>query len=321
VGLSAQTPGLRFAVVDRPVQLSPPDGPPLQARLLELGFRTVVDGSTHVEAILEVAAADYPRIEDEHLFHLRPDVRGPGAAGFRPDGPVTLEVVGDAGLVPQLAALGEEPMAAGRALAEQPATSPLLATEAWYAGRVMSDVALPDGMEGVLRQGFRTSWAPDDGLGDGQDEALGLPALAVLEEVLAARGWRFRDIPGRDAVGWDVISDAGAWECYAIADAQPGLLLIYSVLTVTVPPPRRPDAAVLLTRLNFGLPVGAWELDLDDGTLRHRTSIDAPEGLGVATCDRLLERNLDVVATHLPALAGFAAGELDIDGAVAAAGG
>jgi len=128
-------------------------------------------------------------------------------------------------------------------------------------------------------------------------------------------------VPGREAIAWRVRGTGGSWECYAIVDEQPGLMLIYSLFEFVVPEERRAEAAVLLARLNQGLPVGNWELDLDGGSLRYKTSIDVGnEHLSAALLDRLVVRNLEVVSTHLPALAGFAAGTLDLDAALAAAG-
>lgn len=50
------------------------------------------------------------------------------------------------------------------------------------------------------------------------------------------------------------------------------LLLGYGVALVEVPPERRLAVAELITRINYGLPVGNFELDLGDGEVRFKSS-------------------------------------------------
>ena len=319
---------LQFAEIDRRLAFRPPAGEPLSAQLIHFAYHTADDGTVNVEVVAQVGRADYERVDKEHLFHLLPEVRGPGADGFDPQGPVRLELRLKSILVPQLYGATHDPLVAGNQLADQADAggSVLLDTESWYAQSVMTDVDLPEGLEGQLRMGYRTAWTGDDDVftdGGAADEAvsLGLPMLAVIEEVLDQRGWEYRQIPHRQALGWKVRSAGGAWECYAIADEQPGLLLLYSILEALVPPDRRAPAAELIARLNQGLPVGNWELDFDSGSLRYKTSLDVGASLLTsALFERLMERNLDIVAAHLPALEGFALGRLDVDGALALSG-
>jgi len=41
-----------------------------------------------------------------------------------------------------------------------------------------------------------------------------------------------------------------------------------------VQPKQQPDAAELINRVNFGLRIGNFEMDVEDGVLQYRTSID-----------------------------------------------
>jgi hypothetical protein len=51
-------------------------------------------------------------------------------------------------------------------------------------------------------------------------------------------------------------------------------LVAYAVCTLAVPEPRRWAVMEFITRANFGLKIGCFELDPDDGELRFRTSVD-----------------------------------------------
>jgi hypothetical protein len=48
----------------------------------------------------------------------------------------------------------------------------------------------------------------------------------------------------------------------------------YAVSSHAVPLEQRPGVMELVTRLNFGLVIGCFELDVDDGELRYRASVD-----------------------------------------------
>ncbi len=55
-------------------------------------------------------------------------------------------------------------------------------------------------------------------------------------------------------------------------------VMIYSLFPEAVPPALRPRFCLLLTNINFGLLLGNFEMDLQDGELRFKTSMDV-EGL------------------------------------------
>ena len=100
----------------------------------------------------------------------------------------------------------------------------------------------------------------------------------------------------------------GAWllvgQAYDARDAA----AIYGVVPERVPADRRAAMAELLTRINFGLILGNFELDLDDGEIRFKASLAG----GAPTRDELTPL---VVTVHaqldrwLPALTAVADGD------------
>ena len=60
-------------------------------------------------------------------------------------------------------------------------------------------------------------------------------------------------------------------------------------------------AAALMAEINYDLPVGNFELDLEDGELRFRTALRlAHSALDVATLDDLVTVNIGEMIEHLP---------------------
>jgi hypothetical protein len=85
----------------------------------------------------------------------------------------------------------------------------------------------------------------------------------------------------------------GSWQCFAIVDEEKHWLRFYSILPVHVPEEKRLDMAEFITRTNYGLMMGNFEMDFQDGEVRFKTSIDAEGGeLAPMMIDNLLRSNL-----------------------------
>lgn len=95
-------------------------------------------------------------------------------------------------------------------------------------------------------------------------------ALASLARALEVEGWAPRRLPDQDAFA---VSCAG-FACYALLRAEAEQLICYAVAPLRVPAERRPAAAEFLTRANYGLYHGSFELDYADGEVRARCSLD-----------------------------------------------
>ncbi|MEC7119370.1 MAG: YbjN domain-containing protein [Pseudomonadota bacterium] len=64
------------------------------------------------------------------------------------------------------------------------------------------------------------------------------------------------------------------WMCLVRIFEQTERVLVYSILPAHVPTERRHDVALMLTQINYGLILGNFELDLQDGEVRYKTSLD-----------------------------------------------
>ena len=89
-------------------------------------------------------------------------------------------------------------------------------------------------------------------------------------------------------------------------------MLFYSVLSNNVPEERRLAVAELLTRANYGMLLGNWEMDFSDGEIRYKTS--AFVGDGVPDKDlaaSLVFANVFTVDRYLPAVLGVTFGSAE----------
>ncbi len=95
--------------------------------------------------------------------------------------------------------------------------------------------------------------------------------------------WFFEEDIENNALVSRFRGENGVWAC--LARVQGPLVVFYSLLEVHVPEERRDAMAEFITRANYGLPFGAFEMDYSDGEVRLRT--------GFFTAD------IDFTTTHM----------------------
>jgi hypothetical protein len=94
------------------------------------------------------------------------------------------------------------------------------------------------------------------------------------------------------------------WVLLWRVDEARGWVGVYSVLPQQVPEALRPALGLFLVSQNYDLPLGAFEMDAEDGEIRYRTSmVTLGEPLTHARLDALVEPHLDVVTVHFDAIA------------------
>lgn len=100
------------------------------------------------------------------------------------------------------------------------------------------------------------------------------PLLATLMAFFDADGWPYEHLAADGVLRLPFQGVAGNWVCYAQAREAQGQFVFYSVYPVLVPPAGRRAMSELLTRANYGLVLGNFELDFTDGEVRFKTSLD-----------------------------------------------
>jgi hypothetical protein len=80
--------------------------------------------------------------------------------------------------------------------------------------------------------------------------------------------------------------------CYAEAHEEIETLVFYSVYPLKVPENKRMATADYLTRANYGLFVGNFELDFRDGEVRFKTSVDVEDAEVAPLIRRIVYTNV-----------------------------
>jgi hypothetical protein len=106
----------------------------------------------------------------------------------------------------------------------------------------------------------------------------------------------------------------GDWNVLVTFDEPAKVCAVFSVLPDAVPPERRADMAQFLCDRNYYLVVGAFEMDLDDGEVRLRTSLDTKgAAFDEALFTNIMAANLTMFERHLVTLRQIAVDGLELE--------
>jgi hypothetical protein len=104
--------------------------------------------------------------------------------------------------------------------------------------------------------------------------------------------------------------DSARWVCMGRVREEHSQFVFYSVCPVSVPEDRRPRIAEFISRANFGMLIGNFELDYSDGEVRYKTSIDSEGGeLTKALVRQLVVANVLMMDRYLPGVMAVAFGD------------
>lgn len=125
----------------------------------------------------------------------------------------------------------------------------------------------------------------------------------LLIEFFEEDNWDFQWMAGMSVLTLNYSGKNGHWQCYAQAREPQQQLVFYSVFPVNAAPDQRPLMAEFITRANYGMVIGNFEMDYDDGEIRYKTSVDVEGSLVTLPLIRqLVYANISITDHYFPAL-------------------
>jgi hypothetical protein len=116
-------------------------------------------------------------------------------------------------------------------------------------------------------------------------------------------GWAFNLLGEPPVLQLSFRGENGTWVCIAQGRDEEEHFVFYSLCPVDAPEPRRPAVAEFLTRANYGLILGNFELDYEDGDIRYKTSIDVVDDrLSPELIRNIVYTNVIVMDRYLPGI-------------------
>ncbi|NWF67542.1 MAG: YbjN domain-containing protein [Chloroflexi bacterium] len=115
--------------------------------------------------------------------------------------------------------------------------------------------------------------------------------------------WEFSWVDDASVLSMGFSGKNGKWMCYAQAREEQQQFVFYTVCPMNTPENKRAALAEFITRANYGMIIGNFEMDWDDGEVRYKTSIDV-EGATLSSplIKQLVYSNVLIMDRYLPGL-------------------
>ena len=124
-----------------------------------------------------------------------------------------------------------------------------------------------------------------------------------IVEFFQKDNWPFSEMEGKTILRTGFSGKNGKWTCFAQARENQSQFIFYSVSPNAAPQDKIPAAVEFITRANYGLVIGNFEMDLADGEIRYKTSIDVEgDELSFALIRQTVYANVMTMNKYLPGL-------------------
>jgi hypothetical protein len=125
----------------------------------------------------------------------------------------------------------------------------------------------------------------------------------TIVKYFKADDWNFQQLEGKTILRMGFQAESGSWQCVAQAIEDDQRFMFYSILQTNVPADKRQAIAEFITRANYGLRIGNFEMDFSDGEVRYKTSIDVEGGkLSEKMWKNMVYLNLLMMDKYLPGI-------------------
>jgi hypothetical protein len=297
--------------LDLQLALKTPTGNPLIVQLEELSLTEFDDTFTECRIACKVSPEVYQRIDTETLFNLKSDVRYQTMEdNFATDKDIEIEARLSDDLLPLLTEYSDSAETAVEHLlrltqSHHSIKSPMLFSENWYALHVKQSIDLPPELEGELKSGYSTTWNNSSEVheNDVHDSIAG-----VMVDFFTQMEWPFGE--GNSPLNEDQTiyrltsqGENGEWSCFACPREDMQQCIFYSVYPDLISEERRIEVTEFLTRANCGMAIGNFEINLDSGEVRLKTSVDVEgDRLSLELFQQLVAANVNTMDRYLPGI-------------------
>jgi hypothetical protein len=131
--------------------------------------------------------------------------------------------------------------------------------------------------------------------------------IEIVKQFFTNDNWNFRELEDNNVLEMAIKGNNARWTCYAQVNEEQENFFFYSVYEEHIPEERRKAMAEFVTRANYGLKVGNFELDFSDGEVRFKTSIDVEKDrLTPALITNLVAANIWSMDRYWPGITAVA---------------
>ena len=124
-----------------------------------------------------------------------------------------------------------------------------------------------------------------------------------LISLLDEREVRYSNNDDNQSVWADLRGEVAMYRVVAHVDEEAELFQVFGYAPIRIPEGSRPAIAETVARANYGLRVGKFEFDVDQGEVRFQASqVLTDDGVGDGVIDRLITATMAMLDMYLPAV-------------------
>ena len=140
----------------------------------------------------------------------------------------------------------------------------------------------------------------------------------AVVDFLTEDDWKFVVVREETAAVLNYRGHEGSWQCFVNVDEDRQWFSFFSILPASVPEDKRVDVAEFITRANYGLVIGNFEMDFDDGEVRCKVSVDVEGGeLTSKMIENVLGANLTTMDRYFRGFMAVIYGDVEPSEAIA----
>ncbi|MCP4543550.1 MAG: YbjN domain-containing protein [Chloroflexi bacterium] len=138
----------------------------------------------------------------------------------------------------------------------------------------------------------------------------GLQAFTTLGQFLEQDDWHPQQLGDKHIYRMGFSGSNGQTTCYAQIRVDLEQFIFYVIAPVKAPEKVRQAIADFITRANYGLRIGNFEMDFDDGEVRYKSSLDFEDAtLAPALIKNAIYPAVQTMDRYLPGLMGVIYGD------------
>lgn len=143
------------------------------------------------------------------------------------------------------------------------------------------------------------------------------PIFAAIVNFFTEDNWHYAQLEKQSALRLAFKGKNDQYDCYTQAIEAQQQFIFYCLCPIKIPKSKRRAVGEFLSRANYGMIIGNFELDFAEGEVAYKTSIDV-EGstLTFPQMKRLVDTNVAMMDQYLPGIKSVIQGDASPEEAI-----
>ncbi len=256
------------------VKMSTPSGEELNIKITEANFIIAEGEPSEARLSIKIDNKTYQRIDKLEAFNLKQDKRKESALeGFSENKPIEIELILDKSQITKLDSKvinAEKLIETLHKLTYSDLKAPLLKTENWFALNVKQEVDVPEDMKGSLKMGYATTWVEEF-----ETKIVPTPFVQKIFDYFNKNTTNCQIVNTAFSIVFEYYYENKKWNCLLIPKEEYKQVILYIYSPKKIEKEKCMETCKEITKINYDLPIGNFELDLDNCEIRFKTYLES----------------------------------------------